>query len=321
MGATSSLVFGMLKLATTLQLDGLCITCDADLAALPGIACGFQNITCCADWLQDPTLMKATMLRRIGIIQEAAAIVLARSKACENRYQSVSQLAHKVLVQERKQLFAAEQAYMRNEDAMREHACAAEHSAAQGQATTSQGFATLQAAEQAAGTSQAAAASLLVEDVLAEVARARVFIRAMQQRRLQAWHLHALLQMSWALSRPDAEQLQRLCRALKQPGMLQAEAEEHAYALVLRQLRDIQKCNKQLSASTIKHAAARTYKDKRRAHLAKSLHASADVQQQQHLEECKTPTMRTELVGKLDTARCVAYTVPGVPPRVRTPDF
>lgn len=76
MGATSELVFGMLKLATTLQLDGMCITCAADLAALPGIACGFQNITCCADWLQDPILMKATMLRRIGIIQEAAAIVL-----------------------------------------------------------------------------------------------------------------------------------------------------------------------------------------------------------------------------------------------------
>jgi hypothetical protein len=42
-----------------------------------------------------------------------------------------------------------------------------------------------QAAVQAAGTSEAAAVSMLVETVSAEVDRVRVHIRAMQQRRLQ----------------------------------------------------------------------------------------------------------------------------------------
>jgi hypothetical protein len=43
----------------------------------------------------------------------------------------------------------------------------------------------LQAAVQSAGTSEAAAVSMLVETVSAEVDRVRVHIRAMQQRRLQ----------------------------------------------------------------------------------------------------------------------------------------
>jgi hypothetical protein len=51
------------------------------------------------------------------------------------------------------------------------------------------------------------------------------------------------------------------------------------------QLQDIQKCNKQLSAGTTKHAATRTYKDKRRALLIKALHTTTDVkQEQQYLE-------------------------------------
>jgi hypothetical protein len=43
----------------------------------------------------------------------------------------------------------------------------------------------VQAAVQSAGTSQAAAVSMLVESISAEVDRVRVHIRAMQQRRLQ----------------------------------------------------------------------------------------------------------------------------------------
>jgi hypothetical protein len=54
------------------------------------------------------------------------------------------QLVSKVLVQERKRLIAAEQTYMRSEDTMREQVCLAEHSAQQGHALTTQGFATLQ---------------------------------------------------------------------------------------------------------------------------------------------------------------------------------
>jgi hypothetical protein len=54
------------------------------------------------------------------------------------------QLVSKVLVQERKRLIAAKQTYMRSEDTMREQVCLAEHSAEQGQAVTTQGFATLQ---------------------------------------------------------------------------------------------------------------------------------------------------------------------------------
>ncbi|WIA34370.1 hypothetical protein OEZ86_012706 [Tetradesmus obliquus] len=110
--------------------------------------------------------------------------------------------------------------------------------------------------------------------------------------------------MSWALSGHDAEEVQQLRSALKQPGLLQAEVEEQAYALVLQQLQDIQKCNKQMSASTIKHAATRTYKDKRRAHLIKALHITAvpqqqqQQQQQQHLEGYMTQTLQRELIDK-----------------------
>jgi hypothetical protein len=72
---------------------------------------------------------------------------------------------------------------------------------------------------------------------------------------------------------------------------------------VVLQLQDIQKCNKQLSASTIKHAATRTYKDKRRAHLIKALHTTADAQQQQqNLEGCMTQTLQKELVDKVSAA-------------------
>jgi hypothetical protein len=74
---------------------------------------------------------------------------------------------------------------------------------------------------------------------------------------------------------------------------------------VALQLQDIQKCNKQLSASTIKHAATRTYKDKWRAHLIKALHTSADAQQQQqqqHLEGFMTQTLQKELVDKVSAA-------------------
>jgi dTDP-D-glucose 4,6-dehydratase len=68
---------------------------------------------------------------------------------------------------------------------------------------------------------------------------------------------------------------------------------------VVLQLQDIQKCNKQLSASTIKHAATRTYKDKRRALLIKALHTTADTQQQQHLEGYMTQTLQKELIDKV----------------------
>jgi hypothetical protein len=160
------------------------------------------------------------------------------------------------------------------------------------------------------------------------------------------------VQMSWALSAQNMEQVQQLRVALQLPGMLQAEVEEQAYALVLQQVRhvsnlqstassdhwqqcnlpgtasnhptlkwlpsnqrlktylcvcrnvlplqDIQKYNKQLSASTIKHAATRTYKDKRRALLIKALHTSADVKQgQQHLEGYMTQTLQKELIDKV----------------------
>jgi hypothetical protein len=76
------------------------------------------------------------------------------------------------------------------------------------------------------------------------------------------------------------------------------------------QLQDIQKCNKQLSASTIKHAATRTYKDKRRALLIKALHTTADVkQEQQYLEGYMTQTLQKELIDKVRVARAAAAAV------------
>jgi hypothetical protein len=45
------------------------------------------------------------------------------------------------------------------------------------------------------------------------------------------------VQMSWALSRQNTEVVQQLRTALQQPGMLQADVEEQAYALVLQQVR------------------------------------------------------------------------------------
>jgi hypothetical protein len=54
------------------------------------------------------------------------------------------------------------------------------------------------------------------------------------------WHVTlvtaCLLKMSWALSVQDAGEVQQLRSALKQPGLLQAELEERAYALVLQQV-------------------------------------------------------------------------------------
>jgi hypothetical protein len=76
----------------------------------------------------------------------------------------------------------------------------------------------------------------------------------------------------------------------------------------LLQLRDIQKCNKQLSASTIKHAATRTFKDKRRALLIKALHTTADVKQgqQQQLEGYMTQTLQKELIDKVRAGQIAA---------------
>jgi hypothetical protein len=45
--------------------------------------------------------------------------------------------------------------------------------------------------------------------------------------------------MSWALSRQDAGEVQQLRSAPKQPGLLQAELEEQAYALVLQQVSEL----------------------------------------------------------------------------------
>jgi hypothetical protein len=44
------------------------------------------------------------------------------------------------------------------------------------------------------------------------------------------------VQMSWALSAQNAEDVQQLRVALQQPGMLQADVEEQAYALVIQQV-------------------------------------------------------------------------------------
>lgn len=50
------------------------------------------------------------------------------------------------------------------------------------------------------------------------------------------------------------------------------------------QLRIIQECNKQLCAASIRHAATRIYKDKRRAHLLRALYGAPQDQQQQPTE-------------------------------------